>query len=204
VRILGGGLGDDDERAVAAGQRDVIAGRLPQHGSDDMNVRRPGTRVLELREGRDQAQLGADPAVQPRQRSQPEPAAGLVELCAPLTEPALQRRLEQLPESRPDGAPRQFGTKRVGRESGGSDRVEVGDQRRDRNALELARHRRREREDVMDDHIDGARRDRRARRRGCAENRLVWLQRPLAGGEDREFGGGYELHSGRGDVLAPT
>ncbi len=56
----------------------------------------------------------------------------------------------------------------------------------------------------MDDDVNGARGDRWSGDRGRAEHRLVRLQRPLSGREDRVLGRRDELHSGGDHVLAPT
>src|SRR5437588_1277930 len=78
------------------------------------------------------------------------------------------------------------------------------DERRDRHPLELAGHRRREGEDVVH---DGVRRELGhggPRLAGGANDRLVWLERSLPGGEHGVFGGGDESHSGGLHVVAPA
>ena len=110
--------------------------------------------ILELRERADHAQPLAQPSVESRHRRQPKPDPRVVQVRPAPTEPRFERALQRLPQ-RAGRAPC-VGAGRpsaYGGNPGAPAGIQVRDQRRHRHALELARHRRREREDVVHDHI---------------------------------------------------
>ena len=151
------------------------------------------------------ASASADAAVDALQRRQPEPPARLVELrrgraASPWRSSGSAPRHSARPAPRAR-QPRAAGVRRA---AGRHARVEVGDDRPDRHALELARQRGREREDVGD-HDGGG--DLAHEVDGLARrplDRLVGRQRPLAGGEDVVLGRGGEAHPLALDVLLPA
>ena len=78
VGVVGGAGGDQDQRLVARRQLDLGVRDLEGHRPGDLDPGRPVARVLELRIGRDQGEVGADAAVEAVDRRQVErwPAAG--------------------------------------------------------------------------------------------------------------------------------
>jgi hypothetical protein len=62
--VVGGARRDEDERRVAGRELDVGMGDLEGHRPGHLHRGGPGARVLELRVGGDEGQLGADAAVE--------------------------------------------------------------------------------------------------------------------------------------------
>ncbi len=70
--VVRGAGRDEDQRRLAGGQLDLRVRDLEGHRAGDLDPGRPLARVLELREGADQRQLGADAAVEALDRRQVE------------------------------------------------------------------------------------------------------------------------------------
>ncbi len=144
---------DEHERSVARRELDVRRRRLPHQRTDDVRIRRPRARVLELGERGDERELAAGAAVGVVQGRQADARAGVVELGAPELQAVLERAAGPAPESAPDRRSRQPRAERVDRQAGLALREDVGDQRRVGDALDLRRERGGEREDVGDDDV---------------------------------------------------
>ena len=137
--VLGGGGGDQHEwvleptalarRRLAAGQLDVVGGRLPHERPDDVHVLRPGARVLELGEGGDERELAADAAVDVVERGQPELRARAVEVDASALEAPFDGAVGLAPEGAPGGGAGHAGAERVDGELALAVGVDVGDER---------------------------------------------------------------------------
>ena len=111
---------------------------------------------------------------------------GLVQLYPPTpTQPRLHGPLQGAPHQSAGRGPGNSGAEGVGREARRGGGVKVRDERRHRHPLELTGERRREGEDVVHDHVRARLSDRGTGFRGGENDRLVWLQRALAGGERR-------------------
>ena len=122
----------------------------------------------------------------------------------PIASPVSQQRVGAAPQRPADARSWQPRAVRVRRAARRHARVEVGDDRADGHALELARQRRREREDVRDDDVGRDRAHERDRLAGRALDRLVGRQRPFARGEDVVLGRRREAHPLVLDVLLPA
>ena len=204
-RVLRGRGRHQHQRIVAGGQRDVGGRRLPQqrpHGVRGGQGDR--ARVLERREGRHQRQLRRDPAVHAIQRPEPQPPPGLVELAAPALQPGVRHARQPAPQLPPQRRPRPARTQRERRPAALGARIEVGDDRRHRHALELGGQRRRQGQDVGHHRIGGELRHQRPRLARRPQHRLVGLQRPLARGEDVVLGRRLEAHARGPHVVLPA
>ena len=79
-------------------QLDLRVGHLEGHRPGHLDPRRPLARVLELRVGGDQRQVGADAAVEALDRGQAEPLALQVEVAAAVLEADVERPLPGPPD----------------------------------------------------------------------------------------------------------
>ena len=202
--ILSGRRRDQDEGLVAGRRLHVRVRRLPDQRADNVLVRPPRARVLELRKRADDAQPLADPPVEPLQGRQPEPPAGLVQLIAPLPQSARHRPPQSAPQGCAGNRPRRPRADRVRSEARTDTWVGVGDQGRGRDPLEFGGERGREREDVVDDDVRTSLAQRVPRHGRRLDDRLVRLERALARREHRVLGGGEEPHAGVVHVRAPA
>ena len=108
-------------------------------------------RVLELGEGADQRQVGADAAVEALDRRQVESRPLPVEVAPAVLEADVQRSLPGPPDGAPERRARRLQADREERQARLDHRVDVGDQGRQRHAGLLGGQRRRQGEDVADD-----------------------------------------------------
>ena len=139
-----------------------------------MHSRRPLARVFQVGKGSDDAELTADTAVEVGYCAEPDPAAGLVELCAPEHQALVQRASQDSPKGLSDHAARGNRAQPVRWNSPGAGWIDVRHERRPGAPLELCRKGGRERQDVA--HDDGGpilANDRPRLARG-AYDRLVW------------------------------
>ncbi len=154
--VLGGRRRDQHERRVApAAARPRRAGRLPHQRPDDVHVCGPRARVLELREA---WPTSASSRLMPPWTcaSGARPSWARVSLSS--RRPRSRPRRDGPLSAPPQRAPEQrcaAGARRASRSGslGRAVRVDVGDQRRARHALQLGGERGREREDVRDDDV---------------------------------------------------
>ena len=151
--VVGGARRDQDQRLLAGRQLDLGVGDLEGHRPGDLDPGRPAPRVLELGEGRDQRQVGADPAVEALERRQAEPLALPVEVAAPVLEADVQRPRPRLPDPAPERRPRRLQADREERQARLDHRVDVGDQGRQRHPGLLGGEGRGEGEDVADHRV---------------------------------------------------
>ena len=82
---------------------DIRMRDLEGHRARHLDARRPATGILELGEGRDQGEVGADPAVETLERRQAKPGALGVEVAAAVLEPDVEGPLPKPPDAPPDG-----------------------------------------------------------------------------------------------------
>ncbi len=134
----------------------------------------------------------------------PSRARVLVELDAPELEPPVDRPLGAAPERPPGGGARQPGAERVDREVGLPVRVDVGDERGSRTAVELGGERGGEREDVCDDDVGAQLAHERERVDGRVHDRLVEVKRLGPAGKDLVLRRGSEVEPLGLDVLLPA
>ena len=102
-----------------------------------MHVRGPGARVLELGEGGEEGELTADAAVDVGQRRQPEAGARGVELAAAELQAAGDGALGTTPQRAPERGAGEAGAERVDRKVRFAVWINVGDERGERQLLEL-------------------------------------------------------------------
>ncbi len=136
-------------------------------------------------------------------RREPEAHARVVEFGPPLLQTALHEAVEAVPCPTADDGARQPCADRVRREAGVGSRIDVRDQRCDRNTGELGRERRRQREDVGDDHVGSQLLDERQRVARRPYDGLVGLQCTTQGGEDVVLGRRREAEALRLDLRLP-
>ena len=145
-----------------------------------------------------------DPAVHPRQRPEPQPPPGLVELAAPALQPGVGQPRQPAPQPPAHRRPRPPRPDRERRPAALGARIEVGDDRRHRHALELGGQRRRQGQDVRHHDVGAQRRHQRPRLPRRPQHGLVGLQRPFERGEDVVLRRRLEAHSRGAHVVLPA
>ena len=114
-------------------------------------------RVLELGEGPDQRQVGADAAVEALDRRQARARSRCrLRSRRPCSRPMFSARCPGSPDASPDRRARRLQADREERQARLDHRVDVGDQGRQRHPGLLGRQRRRQGEDVADDGVRAA------------------------------------------------
>jgi hypothetical protein len=137
VGILGGGGGDEHERIVARRESHLLRRRLPHERADDMGVRGPRTRVLELGKAGDECELAGSATVGVGEWRQPHLRAGAVERDSPALKAPANGQMGTLPEGATEGAAWETGAKGVDRKAGTGLGEDMGDERGARNTGEL-------------------------------------------------------------------